>query len=111
MRLVVVVFLFTAEPVSPAAFPPTAFSTMAGTFSDFQTSYRFWFVDNAFFGEGYEFTAVGAVSHLYEPSTGGVNDSYNYFGLWERGKSLAICAWRSRGTHAFQTIGDPFVLK
>jgi hypothetical protein len=78
---------------------------------DFQTSYRFWFVDNAFFGEGYEFTAVGAVSHLYEPSTGGVNDSYDYFGLWERGKSLAICAWGSRGTHAFQTIGDPFVIK
>jgi hypothetical protein len=39
---------------------------------DFQTSYHFWFVQNAFMGQAYEFTPIGAVSHVYEPSLGGV---------------------------------------
>jgi hypothetical protein len=78
---------------------------------DFQTSYHFWFVKNAFFGQDYQFTPIGAVSHLYEPFVHGVSDAYKYFGWWELGKCFARCAWASRRTAAFQACGDPFVCK
>jgi alpha-tubulin suppressor-like RCC1 family protein len=68
-----------------------------------------WFSSNAFGGTNYSNTPVGAVSHVEEPSLGGVEDSSTYFGLWGGGKNFAICAWNSRLTPYFQAVGDPFV--
>jgi hypothetical protein len=70
-----------------------------------------WFSANAFGGTSYTNTPVGAVTHVDEPSLGGVNNSYKYFNLWARRKNFAVCAWNSRITGRFQAVGDPFVTK
>jgi hypothetical protein len=70
-----------------------------------------WYSRNAFGGTNYSSTPIGAVSHVNEPTTGGVNDSAKYFGLWQAEKTFAICAWNSRLTPYFQAVGDPFVTK
>ncbi len=70
-----------------------------------------WFENNAFGGTNYSHTPIGAVSHVEEPSLGGVENSSIYFGLWASGKNLAICAWNSRQTSYFQAVGDPLIIK
>ena len=70
-----------------------------------------WFSSNAFGGTNYSNTPIGAVTHVEEPSLGGVENSSTYFGLWAANKNLAICAWNSRQTQYFQAIGDPLVIK
>ena len=69
-----------------------------------------WFSSNAFAGTNYSNIPVGAVTHVDEPFSG-VNDASIYFGLWERRKNFAICAWNSSRTLYFQAVGDPFVTK
>jgi hypothetical protein len=98
---------------SSAWYPVMSIESFNGQWEPFdgQTSYHFWFVENAFFGQSYEFTPAGAVSHLYELRVGGVNDPYQYFGLWELGRCFARCAWISRRHVILQAIGDPFVCK
>jgi hypothetical protein len=78
---------------------------------DYQNSFHNWFSSETFGGTNYAYTAACGVSHVYEPSLGGVSDTRKYFALWEAGKSFAICAWLSRETEAFQAIGDPFIKK
>jgi hypothetical protein len=73
-----------------------------------QNTFHDWFTERTLGGTNYSSSAVGAVSHTNEPG-GGWNDSYFYFGLWQAGKSFAICAWQSRRTTFFQATGDPFV--
>jgi hypothetical protein len=70
-----------------------------------------WFSPSAFGGANYSNTPIGAVTHVWEPSLPGVNDSYKYFNLWARGKNFAVCAWNSRNTDKFQAVGDPFITK
>jgi hypothetical protein len=77
---------------------------------DYQNSFHNWFSSETFGGTNYAYTAVGGVSHLYEPSVGGVNNG-NYFALWQQGKCFGICAWLSKVTEHFQATGDPFVTK
>jgi hypothetical protein len=69
-----------------------------------------WFSSNAFGGTNFTNTPVGAVTHVNEPGLGAQNGP-SYFGLWQGGKNLAICAWNSRLTTNFQAVGDPFVSK
>jgi len=69
-----------------------------------------WFSTNAFGGSNYVNIPVGAVSHVDEPSIGGVNNG-SYFGLWEMGINFGQSAWASRQTPYFQAIGDPFLKK
>lgn len=74
-----------------------------------QGTFLKWYSINAFGGINYSNTPIGAVTHVFEPGLGGVNDSYKYFGYWAAGKNFAICAWNSRLTHYYQAAGDPFV--
>jgi alpha-tubulin suppressor-like RCC1 family protein len=67
-----------------------------------------WFSNGAFGGVNHSNTPVGAVCHVSEPGTLG-NDVAEYYGLWQAGKSFAICAWYSRWSPQVQAIGDPFV--
>ena len=62
-------------------------------------------------GTNYSNTPVGAVTYTDEPDLPGVNSPSIYFGLWESGKSFAICSWASRNTPRFQAAGDPFIIK
>ncbi|HVR37231.1 MAG TPA: hypothetical protein VMS21_15420, partial [Methylomirabilota bacterium] len=73
-----------------------------------QGTFMKWFAPDAFGGTEYENTPVGAVTHVEEPFVTGVNDA-GYFGLWTRGRSFGVAAWRSRNTPAFQAVGDPLV--
>jgi hypothetical protein len=70
-----------------------------------------WFSSVAFGGTNYSNTPIGAVSHLDEPTVGGVETSQTYFGFWAAGKNFAICAWNARQTTYFQAVGDPFVTR
>jgi len=70
-----------------------------------------WYSSVAFGGTYYSCTPVGAVTHVDEPGLGGIENSQIYFGLWAAGKNFAICAWNSRNTYYFQSVGDPFVVK
>jgi hypothetical protein len=78
-------------------------------------TFIWWFAANGFGGSNYSNTPVGAVTHVEEPSLGGVNNASVYFGLWAGGKNFAICAWNSRGVPPgnyppeLQAVGDPFV--
>ncbi len=74
-----------------------------------QGTFLKWFSSNAFGGTSYSNTPIGAVTHVEEPSLGGVSDSARYFGLWVQNKGFAICAWNSLNTLYFQAVGDPFV--
>jgi hypothetical protein len=69
-----------------------------------------WYSENAFGGTNYLNTPVGAVSYTDEPTVNGTADSV-YFGLWQSGKTFAICAWISSGSPHLQAVGDPFVTK
>jgi hypothetical protein len=71
-----------------------------------------WFSALAFGGHDYEYTPIGAVSHVSEPGFGGVNDTKVYFGLWQVGKTFSMAAWASsKNTKVMQATGDPFVSK
>ncbi|HEY2951452.1 MAG TPA: hypothetical protein VGK40_02655 [Verrucomicrobiae bacterium] len=76
-----------------------------------QGTFMKWFSATAFGGTNYGHTPAAAVTHVHEPHTYGVNDSYSYFGLWSAGKSFAICAWNSLNTPFFQAVGDPLITK
>jgi hypothetical protein len=80
-----------------------------------QGNFLVWFSGNAFGGTGYSNTPVGAVSYVEEPTAGATSDNI-YFGLWEQGKNLGMCAWGSYQTFVtitpgLQVVGDPFVQK
>jgi hypothetical protein len=71
-----------------------------------------WFSALAFGGSNYEYTPIGAVSHVSEP--GGVefvNETKVYFGLWQIGKTFSLAAWASKRSQFTQANGDPFVTK
>jgi hypothetical protein len=76
--------------------------------------FNMWF-DHRGFGGGiytdYQNTPVGAVTHVFEPGLGCVNDTYTYFNLWASGANFATCAWVSSRTVQFQAVGDPFVTR
>jgi alpha-tubulin suppressor-like RCC1 family protein len=76
-----------------------------------QGNFLQWYSSSAFGGTNYSNTPIGAVSHVDEPTSLGVNNSFIYFGLWESEKNFAICAWNSRATTHFQAVGDPFTIK
>lgn len=69
-----------------------------------------WFHADAFGGSNYSRTPVGAVCHVEEPTTGGVND-WSYLAMWQDGFTFAECAWVSRNTGRFMAIGDPLVTR
>ncbi len=69
-----------------------------------------WFSAHAFGGENYSRTPVGAVCHVEEPTTAGVND-WGYLAMWYDGFTFAECAWASRRTRYFLAIGDPLVTR
>jgi alpha-tubulin suppressor-like RCC1 family protein len=80
-----------------------------------QGNFLQWFASDAFGGTNYSNTPVGAVSYVDEPTEAGTADA-TFFGLWETGKNLAICAWQSFTIEPpwpppFQAVGDPFVTK
>jgi hypothetical protein len=70
-----------------------------------------WFSSNAFGGTNYSHTPLAGVTHVEEPTLGGVNDPGEYFGGWVAGKPFGIIAGHSRRTPYFQAVGDPFVKK
>lgn len=70
-----------------------------------------WFSVSAFGGTNYSNTPVGAVSTVDEPFLSGKNDNPNYFGLWTTGKTFGICAWGSKHSDYFQSVGDPLITK
>lgn len=72
-----------------------------------------WYASNAFGGNNYSNTPIGAVSYVDEPGEYGTTDG-TYFGLWEAGEDFALCAWNSRDTYfdqSLQVVGDPFIAK
>ncbi len=69
-----------------------------------------WFSAGAFGGSDYSRTPVGAVSHVEEPTTGGIND-WSYLAMWHDGFTFAECAWLSRRTGRFMATGDPLVAR
>ena len=69
-----------------------------------------WFHAQAFGGSDYSRTPVGAVCHVEEPTTGGVND-WSYLAMWHDGFTFAECAWLSRRSGRFMAIGDPLVTR
>lgn len=75
-----------------------------------QSTYLFWFQNNAFGGQNYSNVPVGAVGHVWEPFLGGVAMS-GFFALWQRGWPFIECAWQSRNTPYFAAFGDPLVCK
>lgn len=85
-----------------------------GRRSTFQENIQGWFASNAFGGTSYSNTPAIAVSHVEEPSLGGVNDG-EYFKMWEQEDSsgpmfLGIeAAWAWRNTPYFQCVGDPLI--
>jgi alpha-tubulin suppressor-like RCC1 family protein len=86
-----------------------SFNGLRDNSGSFQGFFLQWFAANAFGGTNYSNIPVGAVSHIAEPSSGGVNNSATYFGLWAGGKAFAICAWASNRTPFCQAVGDPLV--
>lgn len=68
-----------------------------------------WFSPNAFGGVNYLNTPVGAVTHVEEPTIGGMEIMQNYYGMWAAGQNFANCAWASRSTPYFMAVGDPLV--
>ncbi len=74
-----------------------------------QGNFTKWFSPRAFGGTNYANTPIGAVTHVEEPFTSGVNDSAIYFGYWVRQRTFANAAWKSRKTPYFQAVGDPFI--
>lgn len=77
----------------------------------YQGNFLDWFAANAFGSSTYEFTPIGAVTHVEEPQFAGVSDPARYFSLWAQGKYFSLCAWNSRATPFFQAVGDPLVAK
>jgi hypothetical protein len=75
-----------------------------------QGSYVKWFSKNAFGGENYDKTPVGAVAHADEPNLLGIN-STSYFPCWDQGNLFIDCAWYSRRSGNMMAIGDPWVRK
>jgi hypothetical protein len=73
-----------------------------------QSTYTTWFSSSAFGGTNSSRTPVGAVCHVFEPGSMGNHVSL-YYGLWQAGKTFAICATYSRGSPQVQAVGDPFV--
>ena len=71
--------------------------------------YAEWFWHDAFGRPNHQATPVGAVAHVEEPGLDHINDGTTYFGLWQRGKFFAICAWDSQRTPFLLVVGDPFV--
>jgi alpha-tubulin suppressor-like RCC1 family protein len=57
-----------------------------------QSGFLTWFSENAFGGSNYSNTPVGAVTHVDEPTTGGVENCYYYYGDWALGRSFGITA-------------------
>jgi len=70
-----------------------------------------WFSETGFGSTNYTNTPVGAVTHVDEPNFAGINKPAVYFGLWQRDRMFATCAWISEGTPRLQVVGDPFVKK
>jgi hypothetical protein len=68
-----------------------------------------WFSPNAFGGTNYLNTPVGAVTHVEEPTIGGIEIMQNYYGMWAAGRNFATCAWAARNTPYFMAVGDPLV--
>lgn len=66
-----------------------------------------WLHPYAFGGINHESTPVGAVCHVKEPQSFGVNDGTLYFGAWAKGRSFTVSAWLSRRTPQHLVVGDP----
>jgi alpha-tubulin suppressor-like RCC1 family protein len=82
-----------------------------------QPTFIAWFSSNAFWGTNYSNTPIGAVTHVDEPTTGGVENGYYYYGDWALGRSFGITAWDAlvkNANHDFgecAVVGDPFTTK
>jgi alpha-tubulin suppressor-like RCC1 family protein len=68
-----------------------------------------WFSPNAFGGANYLNTPVGAVTHVEEPTSSGIENMQTYYGLWVAGQNFATCAWAARNTPYYMVVGDPLV--
>lgn len=75
-----------------------------------QSSFEDWFSKTAFGSKNYEFTPIGAVTHVDEPLIWGVQDPA-FFYLWDRGLTFVESAWLSRRTQYFMAVGDPLVTR
>jgi hypothetical protein len=75
-----------------------------------QGNFTRWFDKKAFGGSNYEYTPVGAVTHVEEPRLIGVS-SGDFFAMWEKGHLFIEAAWASRRTPYFMAIGDPLIKK
>jgi hypothetical protein len=69
-----------------------------------------WYAANAFGGTNYSNAPIGAVTHVEEPLTTGVNGP-SYLKNWEAGMLLSESAWSSRRTPFYMAVGDPLVKK
>jgi hypothetical protein len=68
-----------------------------------------WFSPNAFGGTNYLNTPVGAVAHVEEPFTAGIENMQVYYGMWAAGQNFATSAWAARNTPYYMVVGDPLV--
>jgi len=90
--------------------PPPFYNTNQPTFIA-------WFSANAFGGSNYSNTPVGAVTHVDEPTTGGLENCYYYYGDWALGRSFGITAWDALVKNSYSdflrcaVVGDPFTIK
>ena len=75
-----------------------------------QGNFTKWFTSTSFGGTNYSNTPIGGPTYTDEPGAGATDNSI-FFGSWAGGKNLAYCAWNSRYTIYFQTVGDPFVTR
>jgi alpha-tubulin suppressor-like RCC1 family protein len=83
----------------------------------YESSFLTWFASNAFGGSNYSNTPVGAITHVDEPTTGGEENRYYYYGDWALGTSFGITAWDALVNNPdgnfreCAVVGDPFTIK
>ena len=86
-----------------------------GVRASYQGGFQTWFAATAFGGLNYTNATVGAVVHVYEPTTGGEEDTYTYYRDWALGKPFGIVAWDALFNNSYgdfvhcAVVGDPFV--
>lgn len=93
---------------APGVFIIETIESFNGQEGTWQGNFERWFNSNAFGGSNYSNTPIGAVTHVEEPYSSGINGG-EYFGNWERGLRFIDTAWASKRTPYFMAIGDPLV--
>ena len=91
-------------------YPIQTVESYNGQRSTYQGNFVDWFSQNAFGSVNYEYTPVGAVTHVEEPYLARIN-SNEYFRCWDEGQLFIDCAWMSRRVAFMMAVGDPWVTK